>query len=195
MPGAGRDPQPRTTRSSSRCGRSAWSTRCSTRASTSCRRWSGAAPTWSPTACGSRPTSRSPAASTTTPAPSSRPGWTGYESLGSICSGGRYDALASDGRKTYPGVGISLGVSRVLVPLLDKGVLVADRSGAQRRPGRARRRGVAPAASDAVAAALRAPRHTVRGRRHCAEVRQADPLRRASRHPVRLVPRRSRAHR
>lgn len=51
----------------------------------------------------------------------------GYESLGSICSGGRYDALASDGKNTYPGVGISLGVSRVLVPLLAKGALVADR--------------------------------------------------------------------
>ncbi len=52
----------------------------------------------------------------------------GYESLGSICSGGRYDALASDGRTTYPGVGISLGVSRVLVPLLGQGVVEADRS-------------------------------------------------------------------
>lgn len=52
----------------------------------------------------------------------------GYESLGSICSGGRYDALASDGRTRYPGVGISLGVSRVLVPLLQRGALVADRS-------------------------------------------------------------------
>lgn len=52
----------------------------------------------------------------------------GYESLGSICSGGRYDALASDGRTTYPGVGISLGVSRVLVPLAQRGVLTADRS-------------------------------------------------------------------
>ena len=52
----------------------------------------------------------------------------GYESLGSICSGGRYDALASDGRTTYPGVGISLGVSRVLVPLLSQGVVEADRS-------------------------------------------------------------------
>ena len=52
----------------------------------------------------------------------------GYESLGSICSGGRYDALASDGRTTYPGVGISLGVSRVLVPLLSRGVVTADRS-------------------------------------------------------------------
>lgn len=52
----------------------------------------------------------------------------GYESLGSICSGGRYDALASDGRTTYPGVGISLGVSRVLVPLVQRGLLTADRS-------------------------------------------------------------------
>ena len=52
----------------------------------------------------------------------------GYESLGSICSGGRYDALASDGKATYPGVGISLGVSRLLVPLLTTGYLTASRS-------------------------------------------------------------------
>lgn len=52
----------------------------------------------------------------------------GYESLGSICSGGRYDALASDGRTTYPGVGISLGVSRVLVPLVQRGLLTSNRS-------------------------------------------------------------------
>ena len=51
----------------------------------------------------------------------------GYESLGSICSGGRYDSLASDGKTTYPGVGISLGISRVLVPLINKGVLDGDR--------------------------------------------------------------------
>ena len=52
----------------------------------------------------------------------------GYESLGSICSGGRYDSLASDGRTTYPGVGISLGVSRLLVPLFADGILAASRS-------------------------------------------------------------------
>jgi histidyl-tRNA synthetase len=51
----------------------------------------------------------------------------GFEGLGSICSGGRYDALASDGKTTYPGVGISLGVSRMLVPLVAKGVLTSDR--------------------------------------------------------------------
>jgi histidyl-tRNA synthetase len=52
----------------------------------------------------------------------------GFESLGSICSGGRYDSLASDGRVTYPGVGISLGISRMLVPLLAAGRLSASRS-------------------------------------------------------------------
>jgi histidyl-tRNA synthetase len=51
----------------------------------------------------------------------------GFESLGSICSGGRYDALASDGRTTYPGVGISFGLSRTLVPLIQRGLLGADR--------------------------------------------------------------------
>ena len=51
----------------------------------------------------------------------------GYERLKSVGGGGRYDALASDGRTTYPGVGISFGVSRTLVPLLADGVLSADR--------------------------------------------------------------------
>ena len=52
----------------------------------------------------------------------------GYESLGSICSGGRYDALASDGKVTYPGVGISLGVTRLLLPLFADGVVSASRA-------------------------------------------------------------------
>ncbi len=52
----------------------------------------------------------------------------GYESWGSFCSGGRYDALASDGRTTYPGVGISIGVSRILGLLLGKGLVRASRS-------------------------------------------------------------------
>jgi histidyl-tRNA synthetase len=47
----------------------------------------------------------------------------GYERLKSVAGGGRYDALASDGRTTYPGVGISFGVSRTLVPLFTDGVL------------------------------------------------------------------------
>ncbi len=46
----------------------------------------------------------------------------------SICAGGRYDALASDGRSTYPGVGISLGITRLVAPLVARGLLDADRS-------------------------------------------------------------------
>src|SRR5581483_5994946 len=38
----------------------------------------------------------------------------GYERFGSVCSGGRYDNLASSGADRFPGVGISLGVSRLL---------------------------------------------------------------------------------
>jgi histidyl-tRNA synthetase len=52
----------------------------------------------------------------------------GHEDFGSICSGGRYDALASDGRSTYPGVGISLGVSRLMGVLLGRGLVRASRS-------------------------------------------------------------------
>ena len=51
----------------------------------------------------------------------------GFEHLGSVCSGGRYDSLASDGATTYPGVGISFGVTRVLAPLLSRRVLRATR--------------------------------------------------------------------
>ena len=51
----------------------------------------------------------------------------GFEQHGSACSGGRYDALASDGRNSYPGVGISFGVTRVLGLLFGAG-LTATRS-------------------------------------------------------------------
>jgi len=51
----------------------------------------------------------------------------GYERLKSVGGGGRYDALASDGRTTYPGVGVSFGISRTLVPLFAEGVLGGSR--------------------------------------------------------------------
>ena len=51
----------------------------------------------------------------------------GFEFLKSVGGGGRYDALASDGRNTYPGVGISFGISRSLVPLMSRGLLSSDR--------------------------------------------------------------------
>ena len=52
----------------------------------------------------------------------------GHEDWGSFCSGGRYDALASDGRTTYPGVGISIGVTRILGLLIGRGLVTASRS-------------------------------------------------------------------
>ena len=52
----------------------------------------------------------------------------GFEALGSICSGGRYDSLATDGKRTWPGVGISIGISRILAPLIGKGEFSASRA-------------------------------------------------------------------
>ena len=51
----------------------------------------------------------------------------GHESLGSICSGGRYESLASNGKKTYPGVGLSIGVTRVVARILSQGFAQASR--------------------------------------------------------------------
>lgn len=50
-----------------------------------------------------------------------------YPELGSICSGGRYDDLAGKfTNKKLPGVGISIGLSRLAVPLIEKGIIKAD---------------------------------------------------------------------
>jgi histidyl-tRNA synthetase len=51
----------------------------------------------------------------------------GQESFGSVGGGGRYDALASDGKTTYPGVGISIGVSRLVHRLVSQGLLKGSR--------------------------------------------------------------------
>jgi histidyl-tRNA synthetase len=49
---------------------------------------------------------------------------TQYPELGSICSGGRYDDLASYFTRTkLPGVGISIGLTRLFSKLKDEGVL------------------------------------------------------------------------
>ena len=45
-----------------------------------------------------------------------------------MCSGGRYDSLATDGRTTYPGVGISIGLTRLVHLLVAKRGLTASRS-------------------------------------------------------------------
>ena len=52
----------------------------------------------------------------------------GHESIGSICSGGRYDNLASTGTDRFPGTGLSIGVSRLLGRLFGIGALGASRS-------------------------------------------------------------------
>ncbi|MBY8875329.1 histidine--tRNA ligase [Micromonospora sp. PLK6-60] len=52
----------------------------------------------------------------------------GYERFGSICSGGRYDNLASAGNVSFPGVGISIGVTRLLGLLFGAGALSVSRS-------------------------------------------------------------------
>jgi histidyl-tRNA synthetase len=51
----------------------------------------------------------------------------GYERFGSICSGGRYENLASSGTERFPGVGISIGVSRMLGLLFGKDALGVSR--------------------------------------------------------------------
>ncbi|MBO4204953.1 histidine--tRNA ligase [Micromonospora echinofusca] len=52
----------------------------------------------------------------------------GYERFGSVCSGGRYDNLASAGTTRFPGVGISIGVTRLLGLLFGADALSVSRS-------------------------------------------------------------------
>ena len=52
----------------------------------------------------------------------------GHEDLGSVCSGGRYDSLASSGKRTFPGVGISVGLSRLLSRVLGAGSVRVSRT-------------------------------------------------------------------
>ncbi|MGC5616949.1 histidine--tRNA ligase [Georgenia sp. Z1491] len=79
----------------------------------------------------------------------------GHEDLGSICSGGRYDSLATAGSRTFPGAGLSIGVSRLVARILG-----ADLARASRPVPSAVLVAVADedhrGASDDVAAALRA---------------------------------------
>ena len=52
----------------------------------------------------------------------------GHEDLGSVCSGGRYDSLASDGKRAFPGVGISIGLSRLLSRVTGAGLVEVSRA-------------------------------------------------------------------
>jgi histidyl-tRNA synthetase len=50
-----------------------------------------------------------------------------HPQLGAVCSGGRYDNLASDDKHKLPGVGLSLGLSRILGFMFAKNALKASR--------------------------------------------------------------------
>ncbi len=52
----------------------------------------------------------------------------GYERFGSVCSGGRYENLATAGNERFPGVGISIGVSRMLGLIFGQNGLTVSRS-------------------------------------------------------------------
>ena len=52
----------------------------------------------------------------------------GHEDLGSVCSGGRYDSLASNGKRVFPGVGISVGLSRLLSRVMGAGLIEVTRA-------------------------------------------------------------------
>ena len=52
----------------------------------------------------------------------------GHEQLGSVCSGGRYESLASTGKKNFPGVGLSIGVTRLVARILSQSMARASRS-------------------------------------------------------------------
>ena len=120
------DPHRRTRPSWSRSGRWASAMSCWRKASTS---WSRSLrpPSSTPPDGWSR-TSASPAAWTTTPGTVVETVLVGHEQLGSICSGGRYDALASKGNRTFPGVGLSIGVTRLVSRILSQDLAKATRS-------------------------------------------------------------------
>ncbi len=50
-----------------------------------------------------------------------------HPQLGAVCSGGRYDNLASDEKHKLPGVGVSIGISRILGHMFAQGALKASR--------------------------------------------------------------------
>lgn len=112
----------------------------------------------------------------------------GAAALGSICSGGRYDNLASQGNRKYPGVGLSIGLSRLVSYMLHTAgahanrvspasVLVAvwneeDRSASNQIANQLRARGIA---ADVAPTA--------------AKLGKPDQVCRQARHPIRVVPR------
>ena len=103
-----------------------------------------------------------------------------HPEIGSVCSGGRYDNLAeyyTD--RPLPGVGISIGLTRLFYVLNEQGMLNDDRAD----DGRSRALGP----SGDRPARARHPRAAVR---RAEEVQGQDPVRRQAAHPLCHLPRR-----
>ncbi len=112
----------------------------------------------------------------------------GAAALGSICSGGRYDNLASQGNRKYPGVGLSIGLSRLVSYMLHTAGAHANRVSPGLRARRRVERG-GPLRRQPNREPTARPWH--RGRRGTdrGQAWQADQVCRQARHPVRVVPR------
>ena len=114
-----------------------------------------------------------------------------YPQIGSICSGGRYENLASHYTKSkLPGVGISIGLTRLFWQLREAGLIDTAASTVHV---------LVTQMDDALAAALpgdrqrAAPRRAQhRGGAGVVQARQAVPVRRPRRHPLRGGARRGR---
>ena len=142
----------------------------------------------------SSPTCRSPAGSTTTPAPSTRPSSSGTRTSARSAPAAGTTPWPPTGARRYPGVGISLGRDPAGVGCCSAAAWCGQPVGADLRAGR--RRPTRPAGPTS----RRGSRHALRARGIAAEVApEADKfgkqIRHADRrgHPVRLVPRHRRA--
>ena len=51
----------------------------------------------------------------------------GHEQMGAVCSGGRYDTLIASDSVQLPGIGVSIGISRILGRLFGQGQLASSR--------------------------------------------------------------------
>ncbi len=115
-----------------------------------------------------------------------------YPQIGSICSGGRYENLASHYSKSkLPGVGISIGLTRLFWQLREAGTDPGSRRQQRAGPGGADGRGAAARFAGHRPAPARR-RHQHRSADGAEEARQAVPVRLARRHPLRRPGRRGR---
>ena len=137
-------------------------------------------------------TSRSRADSTTTPALVYETTLDAHPQIGSICSGGRYDDLASHYTKSkLPGVGISIGLTRLFWQLREAGLIGTADSTVEALVALMDDAGLDHAL--ALSQQLRAAGINTEDAARAAQARQAVPVRRPRRHPLRRDPRRRRS--